>query len=133
MDMAIEIETRADHVAAICDAIPPQYRIGAADSLQTIEASLAAMAGELARQSSQIAALQLRLTDATISARGQLENIPLSDLLRTVQSYIEHDTALEIEADGMWVLFDGESYQATPDDALELLDAVGLLARTVVR
>lgn len=62
-----------------------------------------------------------------------LENRPLADLIVAVQAHLEQDTALELEADGVWVLFDGTSYQATHEDAKELLGAVGLLARTAIR
>ena len=41
--------------------------------------------------------------------------------------------SIEITQDSVWVHFEGRAYQATTDDALDLLDAAGLLAAAVTR
>lgn len=160
MDMAIEHESTEQRLTHIATSIPMHFiPKGTAGALPIIEVGVEAMKQRLRQQSEEIAALQIRSADlaalenvltpiraiydcttieaakrmASQTGASPIDTWPLADLLKAVQDHIEADTALEIEADGMWVLFDGESYQATPDDALELLDAVGLLARTVVR
>lgn len=130
MDMAIEIETRAEHVDAICRRIPPQYKVGERPDLDTIEASVAHMVTVLSRQSAEIAALQLRTADRRIASDEQA----LAHMLERIAEMIEADTSLEILPSGdCFVHFDGKAYEASRDDALEMLDAAGTLARSVRR
>lgn len=132
MDMAIEIETRADHVVAICKALPPQWRVGQRDTLDTIEASVAHMVTLLHRKTNEIAALQLALADARTAKPTDEQS--LADMIGRIAEMVEADTALEITGDGeIWVHFDGKAFEADQIGALEMLDAAGTLARSARR
>lgn len=134
IDDFTDVQTAEDRLQIIINSIPTQYLPLPGNTSRTdrIRHAVGKMVSALTQRSDEIASMQVRIADLQVKA-GQvtLENVALGDLVREVQQYVESGTSIQIGSDWVTVHWESHEFDATPDDARDLLDAVGLLSRTV--
>lgn len=141
MDLATDIQTQADQIAEICNDVPPEFRHSALRGLDMIQTAVTRMKNRISDQYRELSKLRGDLADQhLVSAEAfdaverlnhNADEITPAACIAALQSFIEPDTSIEIEASALWVHYAGSRHQATADDALDLLDAAGTLARAV--